>query len=308
MDTLIRAVAAAKDGRKYTVRDEKWHVRYQELKAYREVHGHCNVSSRFQEVHGHCKVSKSNTEENNNNNNPDHAALVTFTASNRDKYRKSILSEERKALLDEIGFDWGSGSRQDQWDKMYAQLKKFHEEHGHCSPPEGELAKWARCQRGKDATLTEERKQRLNALGYVWEPHKTKWDGMFQKMLEYKEEFGDCDVPKEWHKNPQLGSWVKNQRKTHKNKKLSEERRSRLEKAGFSFTMEGKKINKPGAKERADALWDTMMQRLLEYKEKGYSADVALANWVRNNRGQYKRKELSQERITRLEEIGFAFS
>ena len=32
--------------------------------------------------------------------------------------------------------------------------------------------------------------------------------------------------------------------------------------------VEGKKINKPGAKERADALWDTMMRRLLEYKEK----------------------------------------
>ena len=32
--------------------------------------------------------------------------------------------------------------------------------------------------------------------------------------------------------------------------------------------MEGKKINKPGAKERADALWETMMQRLIEYKEK----------------------------------------
>ena len=36
METLIRAVAAAKDGRRYTVRDEKWHVRYQELKAFRE--------------------------------------------------------------------------------------------------------------------------------------------------------------------------------------------------------------------------------------------------------------------------------
>lgn len=32
--------------------------------------------------------------------------------------------------------------------------------------------------------------------------------------------------------------------------------------------MEGKKINKPGAKERADALWEAMMQRLIEYKEK----------------------------------------
>ena len=32
--------------------------------------------------------------------------------------------------------------------------------------------------------------------------------------------------------------------------------------------MEGKKINKPGAKERADALWKAMMQRLIEYKEK----------------------------------------
>ena len=37
METLIRAVAAAKDGRRYTVRDEKWHVRYQELKAFREM-------------------------------------------------------------------------------------------------------------------------------------------------------------------------------------------------------------------------------------------------------------------------------
>lgn len=32
--------------------------------------------------------------------------------------------------------------------------------------------------------------------------------------------------------------------------------------------MEGKKISKPGAKERADALWEAMMQRLIEYKEK----------------------------------------
>lgn len=41
---------------------------------------------------------------------------------------------------------------------------------------------------------------------------------------------------------------------------------------------------------------------------KGYIADVSLANWVRNNRQQYKKKKLSQERIARLEEIGFAFA
>lgn len=72
---------------------------------------------------------QSNTEHNNHN--ADYAALVTFTASNRDKYRKSTLSKERKALLDDIGFDWGPGSRQEQWDKMYAELKKFHEEVRH---------------------------------------------------------------------------------------------------------------------------------------------------------------------------------
>ena len=37
LDMLIRAMSAAKDGRKYTMRDDKWHLRYEELKAYKEI-------------------------------------------------------------------------------------------------------------------------------------------------------------------------------------------------------------------------------------------------------------------------------
>ena len=37
METLIRAVTAAKDGRNYTIRDEKWHVRFEQLKAFKEM-------------------------------------------------------------------------------------------------------------------------------------------------------------------------------------------------------------------------------------------------------------------------------
>ena len=41
MDTLIRALSAAKDGRNYTKHEEKlwekWHVRFDQLKTFKEM-------------------------------------------------------------------------------------------------------------------------------------------------------------------------------------------------------------------------------------------------------------------------------
>jgi hypothetical protein len=36
METLIRAVAAANEGKEYTQKDDKWHVMFDELKRYKE--------------------------------------------------------------------------------------------------------------------------------------------------------------------------------------------------------------------------------------------------------------------------------
>jgi len=62
-----------------------------------------------------------------------------------------------------------------------------------------------------------------------------KWDEMFDALIEYKEKYGDCDVPQRHVSvsGQRLGNWVNTQRRFRKTKKLSPERVERLNEVGF---------------------------------------------------------------------------
>ncbi len=61
------------------------------------------------------------------------------------------------------------------------------------------------------------------------------WEALFQALVAFKENQGHCGVPDEWSENPQLGTWVSNQRRAFRKGKLSEERVARLEALGFEW-------------------------------------------------------------------------
>ena len=105
--------------------------------------------------------------------------------------------------------------------------------------------------------------QRLNALGFVWNPQDAAWEEMFEELNAYKETHdGDCNVPTRWPENPQLGSWVTKQRAKGN---LSEERVQRLNALGFVWNA-------------LDAAWEEMFEELKAYKKiKGHcNVPVAL--------------------------------
>ena len=80
----------------------------------------------------------------------------------------------------------------------------------------------------KNFRLTEDRRRRLDEVGFVWsarenekanEPVKAtrnsyddQWDAMFERLRAYKERHGDCLVPKRCASDPKLGTWVDTQR------------------------------------------------------------------------------------------------
>ena len=141
--------------------------------------------------------------------------------------------------LDEIGFVWDPFTA--AWEEGFAALKLFQEREGHCRVPtahkEGahRLGQWVGVQRGRKATLTPERVQRLDKIGFVWDPLTADWEEGFAALKLYQERVGHCRVP--WnHKEGDhgLGQWVSNQRAKKAN--LTPERVQRLDEICFAWS------------------------------------------------------------------------
>ena len=65
--------------------------------------------------------------------------------------------------------------------------------------------------------------------------HDKYWEQKFKELEEYKEEHGDCNVPQRYPDNPPLGRWVNNQRRISGERRLPDNRKTRLEELGFDF-------------------------------------------------------------------------
>jgi hypothetical protein len=118
--------------------------------------------SRFKSREGHCLVPTGHMEGELKVN------LGTWVIRQR-KFVDS-LSVERKKRLDDIGFVWDP--LESSWEEAFAALNRFKSREGHCRVPhahrEGELrlGMWVHNQRY--ATLSVERKKRLDDIGFVW--------------------------------------------------------------------------------------------------------------------------------------------
>lgn len=150
-----------------------------------------------------------------------------------------------------------SANQAESWTEMYEELLRFREENGHCLVPNcyeenPSLAQWTKrqryqyklkTQRNKRSTMTAERIRALNNAGFIWDSHKAVWWERYDELLEYRNEFGDCNVPSRYKKNHQLAIWVKRQRRQWRNKIegkthcMTEERERALTTIGFVWEM-----------------------------------------------------------------------
>ena len=126
-----------------------WEERCNELVAYRQTNGHCNVPQI--EVSG----------------------LGMWLSNQRVAYKKgsSKLTEKRQKRLEALGVQ---GDRHEAaWEERYNELVAYRQKNGDCDVPQREemgLGRWLRNQRTayKNDKLTEKRLKRLEALGVRW--------------------------------------------------------------------------------------------------------------------------------------------
>lgn len=131
---------------------------------------------------------------------------------------------------------------------------------------------------------------------------KDFWDFMYQQLKEYSCQCGDCNVPQGYKENPQLGTWVVNQRQSYRKNNLSQERIELLNQLKFDWDPN-------------EVRWKEMYQQLKEYCEQNQHCNVPreceeypqLGVWVGMQRQSYKKNNLSRGRIELLNQLNFGW-
>ena len=185
---------------------------------------------------------------------PTEACCVPWTTSSSNTPRRvSITSEPSKEQK-------SRGKRVDNWYRSYNELRAYYKKNGHCSVPRRMLNKslyqFIRRQRyeyklilkGKPSSLTKDRLDALNAIGFVWDAYSCQWEERYEELKEYWRRNGHCKVPYRYPLNQRLATWVKIQRRQRalqlvgKESSMTSERFDRLEELGFSWRCRGKSV------------------------------------------------------------------
>ena len=134
------------------------------------------------------------------------------------------------------------------------------------------------------------------------------WKTLYEELLAYKETHGHCNVPQKDKSNPRLGSWVDQMRKSFKNGtlELKHDHIRKLNSLGFVWSVD---------KRRPPVDWTTSYNELVAYKEEYGHCNVSRVNeshktlrhWVRRMQIAFKNGKLSDERVSKLNEIGFVW-
>jgi hypothetical protein len=95
------------------------------------------------------------------------------------------------------------------------------------------LGQWVSIQRVQQNKMPQERKARLDGLGFVWDALAAKWEEGFRHLQAFVKEQGHCRVSQRHRCADEygLGQWVSEQRLRKDSMPL--ERRARLDTLGF---------------------------------------------------------------------------
>jgi hypothetical protein len=75
------------------------------------------------------------------------------------------------------------------------------------------LGQWVGAQRTKKAKMPPERKQPLDAIGFVWDALESGWEEGFAALMTFKAREGHCRVPQSHIEGKfKLRTWVGSQR------------------------------------------------------------------------------------------------
>ena len=273
-----------------SVQDALWLGHYEDLKDYKRIHGHIDVTSE------------------------DNPKLHIFIKAQRRLNKEGKLPRDRFELLDKLGMTWDV--REHKWESNYLKLVDIYNKIGLLSMIENDpiivtkeqtiiidesLMDWIKKQRKShtDGNLTEERKNKLTSLGLYLNLAQKTWDDNMNNLKLFIQINNHSNVSPEDGK--QLYNWVRRLRKLKGKNELAEDIVKELDSIGFSWSIK-------------DTRWEECFVKYLDYVKKyktvlmeksceGYDAEID--RWIGSQRKAYKEGKMTEYRFNKLNSLGF---
>ena len=220
--------------------------------------------------------------------------------------RPGRLTAEQAAKLEKLGIRWNH-RLEAAWEKGFISAQKYRTEHGDLLVPvryrdknDFALGEWIvyNRQRYLGGNLTQNRIERLEAIGMVWSTSNDLWEQNYAAATQYYLEHGDLEVPIKYE-TPSgfgLGVWLGAQRAAHKAGELPQEQVERLDALGMDWTN------------RNDRKWMSLYDVAAAYYHEHGNLNVPseyvtpdgvlLGKWVARQRYAYLNPDRSSARVT----------
>lgn len=220
--------------------------------------------------------------------------------------RPGRLTAEQAAKLEKLDIRWNH-RLEAAWEKGFASAQKYRTEHGDLLVPvryrdknDFALGEWIvyNRQRYLGGNLTQNRIERLEAIGMVWSTSNDLWEQNYAAATQYYLEHGDLEVPIKYE-TPSgfgLGVWLGAQRAAHKAGELPQEQLERLDALGMDWTN------------RNDRKWMSLYDVAAAYYHEHGNLNVPseyvtpdgvlLGKWVARQRYAYLNPDRSSARVT----------
>ena len=220
--------------------------------------------------------------------------------------RPGRLTAEQAAKLEKLGIRWNH-RLEAAWEKGFASAQKYRTEHGDLLVPvryrdknDFALGEWIvyNRQRYLGGNLTQNRIERLEAIGMVWSTSNDLWEQNYAAATQYYLEHGDLEVPIKYETPSgfSLGVWLGAQRAAHKAGELPQEQVERLDALGMDWTN------------RNDRKWMSLYDVAAAYYHEHGNLNVPseyvtpdgvlLGKWVARQRYAYLNPDRSSARVT----------
>jgi hypothetical protein len=207
--------ALDKIGMSWDVLSDRFETKFKALAAYVRREGHAKVPLQHKE-----------------------AGFAMGAWVNSLRARREKLSAGQIRRLDALGMQWDTRAR--AFDQGMAALQAFVKREGHAQVPvdwvEGtyRLGKWAASKRVNKNSLSKERLDQLNSVGFVWNSYDSAYERNLKMLKVFVKRERHARVPTGWvEQGVRLGQWVADIRSERRRSKLTPEQLAELLSLGF---------------------------------------------------------------------------